>query len=421
MKNFKMLILGSDYVTYNVVKEAHKKNMYVIVTDLMQSSPTKDLADESWMISTTDIDMLEKKCIENNVNCIMFGASDFNISNARKLCKRLNLPIYCDNDFAWHIARNKRAFKDLCIKHHVPVSTDYYLDDDLNQEDINKIVYPVVVKPSDKSGNRGMSFCNNAEELITAYHVAREISDESIVVERKLKGKEYNIHYLLSDSGSTILYFNSTHHEPGEDSNLYSFKCTTSEYLDQYMKEVDLNLRKMFADIGCNKGIVWVDAMRDDDGHFYLLEMGYRFGGVMTYVPYELVTGFSTINWMIDCACGIDHTALPNLFEEKQVRCAGSYHLFSKHDDVIYEIDGLEKLNKMDNIFIDMPKREQCSIREKACFGLIGIYGENVNSFCETLKYVNDNLNIKNKNGENLFIKYDDYDELIREYNAGIS
>ena len=110
----KVLVLGSDFVTAEVVKEAKKMGIYVIVSDLMETSPAKELADEAWMISTTDIDALEQKCRETGVTAVMFGASDFNITNARILCKRLELPIYCDDDNAWRAARDKSYFKEIC-------------------------------------------------------------------------------------------------------------------------------------------------------------------------------------------------------------------------------------------------------------------------------------------------------------------
>ena len=42
----KLLILGSDFGTISVVREAHKMGLYVIVADLMETSPTKEEADE---------------------------------------------------------------------------------------------------------------------------------------------------------------------------------------------------------------------------------------------------------------------------------------------------------------------------------------------------------------------------------------
>lgn len=420
----KLIILGSDFGTISVVKEAHKAGMYVIVADLMETSPSKEEADEAWLISTSDIDTLEAKCKECGVTAVMFGASDFNISNCRILCKRLGLPIYCDNDDTWAVARNKRIFKTICKKVGAPVATDYEFKDSEVEEMANKIVYPVVVKPSDKSGNQGMSYCSNEEEFRQAYKKARSISEKSIIVERQLKGEEFNVHYVLAEGEASLLYFSSTHHEPGYASNLYSFKNTTSSHLRQYIDEVSESVKKVFKEAGCKEGIVWVDIMRDADGKFYLLEMGYRFGGVMTYRPYALVNGFNTIKWMLDIARGVKHhaTELPVSLNQAYSGCAASYHLFTKHAGVAKIVDGVDLLDgkEEEGIFVDMPKRAGSSVREKATMGLVGIYGKNVEDLCNKLKYVNASLTIKDEKGEDLTIVFDDFEGLCDEYNQGL-
>lgn len=419
----KLLILGSDFGTISVVKEARKVGMYVIVADLMEWSPSKAEADEAWLLSTTDLDELEKKCKEAHVTAIMFGASDFNISNCRVLCKRLNLPIYCDNDKTWEIARDKRVFKDICKKVGAPIATDYEFTDDMLDKMASEISFPVVVKPSDKSGNRGMSFCANKDEMKEAYHKARMISDKSIIVERQLVGDEYNVHYVLAEGEARLLYFSSTHHEPGCESNLYSFKCTTSNHLKQYIEEVNESVKRVFAEAGCREGIVWVDAMRDKDGKFYLLEMGYRFGGVMTYRPYERVSGFNTISWMLDVARGKKHTIadMPQELNQAYKGCAASYHLFTKHEGIAAEVNGIEILEDMEGIFIDMPKRSGSTVREKATMGLIGIYGKDIEDMCAKITAVNNVLDVKDEDGQDLVIKYDDYKALRDEYNSGLN
>lgn len=420
----KLLVLGSDFGTISVVKEAHNAGMYVIVADLMETSPSKMEADEAWFISTTDIDTLERKSRECGVTAIMFGASDFNISNCRILCKRLSLPIYCDNDDTWAVARNKRLFKNICKKVGAPVATDYEIDEERLENEMDKIAYPVVVKPCDKSGNRGMSYCNNAKELREAYQLARSISDQSIIVERQLRGEEFNVHYVLAEGEARLLYFSSTHHEPGFASNIYSFKNTTSCHLRQYIEEVNDSVKKVFEEAGCKEGIVWVDIMRDADGKFYLLEMGYRFGGVMTYRPYAMVSGFNTIKWMLDLSRGIKHRIvdLPSELSQAYYGCAASYHLFTKHSGKAKEVNGVELLEgkEEEGIFVDMPKRAGATVRDKTTMGLIGIYGKDIDDLCDKLKYVNASLSIKDDDGNNLIITFDDYETLKQEYQLGM-
>ena len=315
------------------------------------------------------------------------------------------------------------TFKEICKKVGAPVASDYVLTDELLETDLDKVSFPVVVKPCEKSGNRGMSYCDTREELIAGYRNARKVSDETIIVERKLIGNEYNVHYVLADGEARLLYFSSTHHEPGQANNLYSFKNTTSRYLKQYIDEVNDSVKRVIKEAGCKEGIVWFDCIRDSDGQFYLLEMGYRFGGVMTYVPYSKVTGFNTIKWMLDYAMGKKHKLndLPKELSTALKGCAASYHLFTKFSGTISDIKGLDVIEKLENIYIDIPKRQGDILRSNACSGLIGIYGKDIEELCDSLKVINSKLKILNKENKNMFIYFDDYQSLKDEYYLGLA
>lgn len=423
MEKRKLLILGSDFCTISIVREAHKQGLYVIVADLMENSPTKKAADEQWLISSKDIDLLEKKCKANNIAIIMFGASEFNIENSKELAKRLNLPIYCADSNAWEISRNKYEFKKICKEVGAPVATDYLLTGELTKKELDKIIYPVVVKPVDKSGNAGMSYCYNEQELLQAYKYAKEISEnDKIIVEKMLQGYEYHINYVVAEGEVNLLFFASSHHQIGESANLYSLIYTTPGHLKQYLEEVNESVTNVLKKAGCKNGIAWVDAMRDKDGRFYLLEMGYRFGGIMLYEPYEKITNFSAIKWMLECASGVKHTCqdFPISLNKFYKSCAASYHLFARCDGVIDKIEGLDKIEKMENVFIDIPKREGDTIRYHSAMGLIGIYASDVNELCDTLQCINSILQIRNKEDENMIIYFDSFEQVKKEYNDGI-
>ena len=111
----KLLIIGSDYGVIDIIKEAHKMGAYVIVADYYETTPAKKLADESWTVSTTDIDKLEELSRKTGVEAVFMGASDFNINNGRQLCKRLGLPIYCESDRAWEVASRQEPAPDFVV------------------------------------------------------------------------------------------------------------------------------------------------------------------------------------------------------------------------------------------------------------------------------------------------------------------
>lgn len=419
----KLLILGSDYGTIDLLKAAKARGLYVIVTDLMTSSPTKDAADEAWMISTADIDLLERKCREENIGAILTGASDFNIEKSRELCKRLGFPVYCENDKAWDVATNKRLFKDICKQVGAPIATDYKLTDELSDEELKAIKFPVVVKPVDLSGNRGMSYCSNKEELRDAWKKAREISHNStIIVERQLHGPEFAVNYIMADGEIRLHFFSSEHHEPSELSNLYSVIDTTSYHLKQYIEEVNDKVIEVFKEAGCREGVAWVETMLDEDGHFYLLEMGYRYGGEVVNSAYRHICGFDSIDWMVEIACGVKHTAvdLPDPLTECYRGIGSAYLLFAKCDDVIRTIEGLEEVEKLPNVYLDIPKREGGNVRFHATMGVIHIVSKDIEELCSTIDFINKTLRIKSVGGQDMFIYYTNLDELRNEYYNGL-
>ena len=418
----KVLILGSDFGSIDLVQEAHRRGLYVIVADNMKTSPAKQLADEQWFVSTADIDELEKRCVESKICGVMAAANDFNVNSCRLLCKRLGLPVYCDNDRAWEISNNKREFKKLCKKVGAPIAEDYYLTDELSDEQLDRIKYPVVVKPVDKAGNRGMSYCHNKRELIEAYKYARSVSDNpEIIVERMLEGAEYYISYVLAEGKAKFLYYTGEYSQVGEKKNMYSIINTTTCKLKQYMNEVNDKVVEVFKQAGCTEGIAWVECIRDKDGKFYLLEMGYRFGSDSFYTVYDKVCGFNATAWIVDCAIGVKHTKdmLPELSGAYR-DCAVAYHIFTDRAGEIVSIKGLDVIENIPDLIVDLPKREGSTVPDHVCIGIIKFYAKDCEQMFEIIAKINENFALLNSDGENMYVRFDDFDSIRKRYNEGL-
>lgn len=118
----KLLILGTSTGSVQIVNYAKSIGIYTIVTDFfsIEQSEAKRYADECWNISTADVNQLEKKCIEENVDGVFAGVSEFNLDKVLELTERLHLPCYINKN-AWGYARNKYEFKQVCKKVGAPV------------------------------------------------------------------------------------------------------------------------------------------------------------------------------------------------------------------------------------------------------------------------------------------------------------
>lgn len=419
----KVLMLGSDYGSQEIIRELQRRNCYVIVADYYEETPAKSLADESWLISTSDIDQLVEACTHAGIEAVITGASDFNGGNARKLCKRLNLPIYCSNDSAWEAATNKSRFKQICKKVGAPTAKSYSLDDYLTDRDGYNIDFPIVVKPVDMSANRGMSYCNNKKELDNAIDYAHSISkSHELILEKKLEGPEYAVNYIIANGEPRLFFFSAEHHQPGELANLYSIITTTNYHLDQYKREVDPYVVKVFKEAGLTEGVAWVECMLNKDSHFYLLEMGYRFGGEVVNIPYKDVSGFDSLNWMIDCELGIAHTEadLPKPIQ-KFSSIATSYMLFATKEGIISKVEGIDEVTKIPGIKVDIIKTSGKKVKKYLTLGVIRIYSQDCNELCQKISTINDCLKFIDTQGEDILLRFTNFQELLNEYDSGLA
>lgn len=93
----KLLVLGATANEIPLVKRAQELGAYVITTDYntdFRKSPAKNVSDEYWNVSWSDIDELEKQCRTYGINGVTAGFSEIRIDNMIKLCERLDLPCY---------------------------------------------------------------------------------------------------------------------------------------------------------------------------------------------------------------------------------------------------------------------------------------------------------------------------------------
>ncbi len=420
----KLLMLGTSLMSKEIIKYAQSQGVYTIVTDYLppEKSTAKMISDEYWMINTGDLDVLEQKCREEKITSIICGVSEFNLEMAMDLCKRLGLPSYCTPE-AWHFSRDKADFKKLCREIGVPVAKDYSLSDALLEEELKEIVYPVVVKPVDMSGNRGISYCYNEEELIAAYRYAKSVSkNPKIIVERMLHGREWWSYYALANGEIRQICLNAMEAQPGELKNLYSLTTTITDKVKQFNETINPKVEELLRAVGCKEGTVWVQEMLDDDGNFYVIEMGYRLAGDLPYVTYPEIFGFDTIKWMTDYARGIALTPamLPNRQESEYTKCGAGYSLWTCRAGKIAAINGIEEITKIPGVTFYSTHQvgEEFPIHRPV--GVIGVVADNCDEFCKKIEKINRLVNVIDDNGNDMIIRYTDFNYLKEQYRRGL-
>lgn len=414
----KLLMLGTTPTSTELIQLAKARGVYTITTDYFEpeQSAAKLVSDEYWMISTADVDALEKKCREECITAVICGLSEFNAERMAELCQRLNLPCWCTPE-SWDAVQRKHNFKKLCRENNVPVAKDYFLSNPPTEEEINTIVFPVVVKPVDMNSNSGLSYCYNKEDVIKACEYARSLSsNETVIVEKMLHGTQYLAHYALADGEASLFGLDAVSSQPGYPGNCYSFMTTANNQQSIYLKEMDPYVKNMLKAAGCKDGVCWIQLFLDEDGHFYAIEMGYRLSGDMIAVPFKAVTGFDSYAWLLDVALGVKHTAaeLPAQLMKAPERCACSYILWSKSEGTVAKIEGAEEIDALPNTRVYYNKRCGDTFGLHRYMMTIVFDADNQEQAIEMVKEINKTIKFYDENGNNPLIYFDDFESVRR-------
>lgn len=299
LKRKKLLILGGNTLSCDIVNAAKQLGVYTIVTDWydIERSPAKLLADEYWNEEVFRPDLLAKLVKEKGINGVITGFSDSYLFPYQELCELTGLPCYATREqFEWSL--NKKTFKDKCRKYGVPVVPEY----DINSFDKTTISknHKVIIKPVDNSGSRGICICDNPDEFEEKLNYSLDYSEKKqVVIERYMDCNDVSFEYKIQDGEITLTAICDRFiYKTEDEGSITSSLIYPSKYLDAYVADVDKRVRQMFESEGLRNGVLFMQAFAESD-QFYFYEMGYRLSGGRHYIFTKNQNGESAIEELI--------------------------------------------------------------------------------------------------------------------------
>ena len=247
-------------------------------------APLDDMVEEYYRIDTTDPDVMIPFVKEHKFDGVYMGGSEFIVSHACTWINQLGLPCYCEKE-QWDILQDKSRFKDLCIKHGLPVAPKYSINPDNIEMPVPENAYPVITKPTDGSGSNGFSVCHNVEELQRGYQIAAECSPTGSVICEKFVNNHGlvvfftfsngEMHFVMTEDKTPVKYEKQGSYVAG------LFTCP-SRSESRFKALYEDKLRSLFSSIGIKEGTIWIEIFREGE-NFYFNEVGYRYGGSFSF------------------------------------------------------------------------------------------------------------------------------------------
>ncbi len=355
LQNKRLLLLGSTPNIAGMVKTAQAMGIYVLVTDnkALKDAPAKRIADEYADISLADIDAVAAYIKEKQVDGVLTGFSDSYLTYYRAICEKAGLPCYGDAH-TFDIATDKMCFKQACEGAGVgtiPGTNAYAYEEALAFAQKNG--YPLMLKPADNSGSRGVIKCECEAALRNAYEYALSFSPtKNVICERFMDCDGIGVSYQLIDGEA---YLSSTcdrvnYCAAGDGSSITGDLLYPSKYTDRYIKEMDEAVKAMLKKNGFLHGMVSLQSFVDDKG-FYMCEMCYRPSGGHHYILIEDQNGIDSLKLLIEFAVTGQVAAYDPADETPYFKemCALT-HIIGKPGETVAAAEGYDALAALEGV-----------------------------------------------------------------------
>jgi biotin carboxylase len=309
----KIAVIGAGNMQLPLVLKAGEMNLQIICFAWEEGAVCRDFCTKFYPVSILDKELILRICREEKIDGITSIASDAAVPTVTFVAGRLGLvsnnyedSVECTDKYAM-----RRRFKECGM-----ISPGFTFSKDGVLPVLNGLKLPLIVKPVDRSGSRGVAKINSLEDLHEAIALAAKVSfKHNVIVEEFIPGEEVSVetiswkgkHYILAITGKVTsgepFFVELEHHQPSRQTGAIKEKIVLETYRA-------LNALNIVSGAGHSEFKI------TPAGEVICLEVGARMGG--DFIGSDLVrlsTGYDFLTGVIEVALG--YFTVPEFTEEK--------------------------------------------------------------------------------------------------------
>lgn len=198
-----ILIFGVGELQRSIIRRAKLKGLFTIGIDPCADAVCKDEVDAFEIVGGQDFEGSCAVVEKYGVDAIVTAATDKPLVMMARVAEKYGFPFYSIETAQW--STDKYQMKQRFLEGGVPCARGRLI---AKVEEADDLYYPLIVKPRDNSGSRGVKLCRNKEELQEAMQEALQYSHlDTVLVEEYIEGQEYSIEGLHYDGKSEVIQF----------------------------------------------------------------------------------------------------------------------------------------------------------------------------------------------------------------------
>ena len=323
------MIFGVGELQESIIKRAKAKGLFVVGIDPCADAVCLKAVDAFEVVGGQDYEGTLAVARKYNICAVVTAATDKPLVMMARVAKELGLPFYSKETA--EISTDKFRMKECFRRCGIPCANGGLIK---SIDEAEGLVFPVILKPRDNSGSRGVIFCNNKAEFEVAFNEAMQYTKlDSVLVEEFIEGQEYSIESLHYDGKSEVIQFTEKKTTPFPY-NVELGHIQPADVSEEHKEQI----RKIIADIAVALGFENCPShteLKINERGIFVIETSPRLGGdYITSTLTPLSTGINLEDQLLNIATGA-----PVDTKTGRVERASAVHFFSLPEGTITSID----------------------------------------------------------------------------------
>jgi len=344
-----LLIFGAGVLQEPLIRTAKIKGFNTVVLDPDNNAFAKKCADIFYCVAGIDFNRTLAIAKKYKVKGVVTSSTERPLLMMARIAEELNLTFpSCDSI---KNSTDKYLMKQCFRKANLPCADGILIDRKFNKDNIKKLKFPLIIKPVDNSGSRGVIYCKNLAELGNKlYETYKYSSSEKILAEEYIDGKEISVESFILKGKTYILQFTDkiTSEPPYNVEMGHIQPSGISSDIQEIISKI---ISRAVSSLGLDNCICHSELKITKNNKPVLIEIGARLGGdFITSYLVPLSTGINMDSLAINIAVG------NNIRLRKKKKYCSSIEYFNFKSGKVKDIKNWEKIFKDKNIVrVDIP------------------------------------------------------------------
>lgn len=329
----KLLILNGSHSDIPLIRAGKQLGFHVITTGNNPNLIGHKYSDEFHAADFSDMDEILRLSRKLEIDAICSCANDFGAITASYVAEKMGLPGH-DSYKTSLILHHKDQFKKFSLENKIPTPYARSFDDmNIAMASIDNFSFPLIIKPVDLTGGKGISTIHSKKGFPEAIKKAFDLSPaKRIVIEEFIEGTQHSFSTFIL-KGKVVFYFSDN-----EYSYLNPYLVSTSAAPASNIEKVAGRLlevtEKIVKILSLGNGVFHIQYLLSGNTPT-IIEITRRCSGDLYPYPVDYATNLDWASWIVKAEAGMDCSNFPTVIQKGY---CGRHCIMSPQNGVVKDV-----------------------------------------------------------------------------------